>query len=452
MRKYILLLIFTVAILNCNADQLLNLIKIDALKAVKYLKQHKEVLLWCGCCQDDLKWIIKVSDVVCVESHVEGLYTVAVISLDNAGNKIYNYLDLAYAHIRINERAYCIAKELGFEADPCTLPFPWKADDLTQLLIKGINKNKKGDYIGALQDYNTYILFDPTHAESYRLRGGTYFEQSDYTKALTDADKAIALDSTFEPAYVLRGAIKNAIFQLKEAIEDLDKAIKINPKNQASFNIRGKAKENIYFNTAKNENPLYQLSDALEDYKLAYAIDSHYRLTLNNMGYCLFLTNSFQEADKYYAKSLLQHNDPQIYYERSFVKHRLKDYKNEIADLNEAIRLEPNNEHFYQRRAEYYESQGDLIKSKEDDKIYRELSAEKFFSYGSQADEKGDYKAAIDSYTACINMNPSFVGQAFFNRGLSKKQMNLAFCSDILKAKELLNDEKVSLFYEKNCK
>jgi hypothetical protein len=81
-------------------------------------------MLWCACCDKDIKTKVNVTGVhyrLATESTV--YYEVVIEGTYMGGEKLKDAFDLAYVHIFRGSKWRCLGKELGFECDPCTKPF-----------------------------------------------------------------------------------------------------------------------------------------------------------------------------------------------------------------------------------------------------------------------------------------------------------------------------------------
>jgi tetratricopeptide (TPR) repeat protein len=106
------------------------------------------------------------------------------------------------------------------------------------------NKYEKGDYQGALDDYNHAIQLDPNYARAYANRGGLkILVFKDYQGALVDLNRAIQVDPNSAQAYISRGGLKTLTFQdYRGALADLNRAIQIDPNDIDAYNNRAALK------------------------------------------------------------------------------------------------------------------------------------------------------------------------------------------------------------------
>jgi len=114
---------------NIYADQLQWVSKLQANKAVQFIKQNKvsEVILWCSCCSNEPMKHITVDKFYTTYSGTENYYKLILEGKDENGNYIKEDIDLAYVFLKSGTQAKCFGQLLKFECDPCTLPFEWNS-------------------------------------------------------------------------------------------------------------------------------------------------------------------------------------------------------------------------------------------------------------------------------------------------------------------------------------
>jgi tetratricopeptide (TPR) repeat protein len=102
-------------------------------------------------------------------------------------------------------------------------------------------KYQRGDYQGALADYNRVIKNNPKSANAYYNRGllkATNLQ--DYQGALADYNRAIQLKPSYDAAYTNRGNLKATNLQdYQGALADYNRAIQLKPRNANAYYNRG---------------------------------------------------------------------------------------------------------------------------------------------------------------------------------------------------------------------
>lgn len=128
MKKLFLYAFVFLLIQNAKADQLAWLSKDQAKQTVDYFNDNniKEVILFCGCCDKDIKEKVTVSKVYYRQVKDSKEYYEVVIEGSTPETKpVKKAVDLAYVYIKKDNKAACLGLELGFQCDPCTQPYDW---------------------------------------------------------------------------------------------------------------------------------------------------------------------------------------------------------------------------------------------------------------------------------------------------------------------------------------
>jgi len=96
-----------------------------------------------------------------------------------------------------------------------------------------------GNTQGALADLTSIVEKMPDDPDGYVDRGNFYLDQREYDKAIADFDKAHSIDPSSEWPLANRGLARVRKQDFVAAASDLDAAAKINPKNAVVFRARG---------------------------------------------------------------------------------------------------------------------------------------------------------------------------------------------------------------------
>jgi S1-C subfamily serine protease len=166
------------------------------------------------------------------------------------------------------------------------------ADDF---FITAGNKSQKGDYRGAIVDYNQALALNPQFEEVYFRRGVARTLIKDWQGAEADYTKAIATKPGYAEAYLHRGSIRNTLNNWRGAKTDFDIALALNPNSLPAYIGRGVA--------------LCELNDCkggLQDYNRAIALNPTYAEAYTRRGFAYYRSGNRQGAiDNYIAAAEL---------------------------------------------------------------------------------------------------------------------------------------------------
>jgi len=146
--------------------------------------------------------------------------------------------------------------------------------------------------------------------------------------------------------------------------------------------------------------------------------DLHTTVSLNERATAIGLpTESQRRAAETQAEAKRFFSSGTAYYGKG-------DYDRAIADLTQAIRLDPNYALAYGVRADAYYGKGDYDRAIADYTQAMRLDPNDviaYFSRGIVYKEKGDYDRAIADFTQAIRLSPNYAN-AYFNRGIVYKE------------------------------
>lgn len=111
-----------------NADQLAWLTKDEVKLAMDYINNNdiKEVILFCGCCDKDIKEKVAIGKIYYRQvKNSKEFYEIVIAGTTPETKPVKQAVDLAYVHIKKDDKAVCVGLEMGFKCDPCAKPFDW---------------------------------------------------------------------------------------------------------------------------------------------------------------------------------------------------------------------------------------------------------------------------------------------------------------------------------------
>jgi tetratricopeptide (TPR) repeat protein len=209
-------------------------------------------------------------------------------------------------------------------------------------------------------------------ADLHINRGAERSQAKDFDGALADFDEAIRIDSTKPLAFANRASVHYGKNHYDAAIQDLDKAITLNPKYLRAYADRGDS-------YLKNGD----LSRAIEDYKMALALSPD---------------------DK--QKAAIEKALSNAYVDRGVEQ---KDASAELADYDEALRIDPDHTIALNNRAAAYTSKREYDKAIQDLDRAIKLKQDYARAYSNRGDAyrgKGDRAQAVSDYKEALQSRP----------------------------------------------
>lgn len=125
MKKIFVVILLMAAVDYIQADQLQWITKDQAIETSDYFREHsiKQVILWCACCDNDMKMLVNIKEVLYKPASDPNYWEFYIIGDTYDGKTVNQSVDLAYVHIQFGSKWKCLGRELKFECDPCTKPF-----------------------------------------------------------------------------------------------------------------------------------------------------------------------------------------------------------------------------------------------------------------------------------------------------------------------------------------
>lgn len=304
-----------------------------------------------------------------------------------------------------------------------------------QLIRVGQNALYFEDYMLSIQYFNQAIQAKPYLAKPYFLRSVAKINLEDYAGAEADASKALELNPFLTDAWEARGVARQNLGRDRDAIGDYKKALELIPRNR-----------HILFNMALAQVEVKDYDEADKTFSeiLRYYpnFDNGYigraRLRLAS-GDTIAATADIDKALS------LNRNSLNAYIMRADIAmNSRQDYKSALADMNEAIKLQPKFAGLYINRAflryntdDYFGAMADFDYALQ----LEPLNAAALFNRGLLLTEVNANDRALNDFTKVLELNPDDY-RALYNRAVvyGKKGEYAAATADINRVIEAFPD------------
>jgi TonB family protein len=119
-------------------------------------------------------------------------------------------------------------------APPKPVATPTPAPDFSFYKVRADVSAGKGDFTGALADYNKSLELKADNAAAYLSRGQTYLGMKEFEKARDDFDKAAELSPKDSMIYFNRGMAWEKLSDQTKALADYQKAVDLDASNESA--------------------------------------------------------------------------------------------------------------------------------------------------------------------------------------------------------------------------
>lgn len=319
-----------------------------------------------------------------------------------------------------------------------------------QVLRVGQNSLYLEDYMLAIQYFNQVIAAKPYLAQPYFYRSIAKISLEDYRGAEADASAAIERNPFIAGAYEVRGAARQNLGRPDDAIADYDKALEQLPESREILFKKALAQEEVKQYDAAREtyatvlryHPRYdnayvgraRLNLATGDTVAALAdADKAISINRNNVNAYLIRADVAISSEKDYAKALadmdeaikLQPRYSGFFVNRAFLRYNLDDYFGAMADFDYAIQLDPVNSVALYNRGLLRAEVRDNNKAIDDFSQVLTLDPDNYkamFNRAGLLAEIGDYRGAVADLDKVIAAYPDFAG-AYYARFEARRAM-----------------------------
>ncbi|MEL7408016.1 MAG: tetratricopeptide repeat protein, partial [Cyanobacteria bacterium J06558_2] len=175
-------------------------------------------------------------------------------------------------------------------------------------------RGRKGDYQGAINDYNKIIKINSKFYHAYHNRGFAYAKLGDAQSALTDYDLAVKLNPESATTYYNRGLIYGRdLGDYRQALANFTKSIELASDDAQVYVDRGNAYQ-----------LLKKIESAVDDYSQAIRINPQHAQAHYNRGIAYSQQNEPEKAlqDLQRASTLFQAQGNSANYQRTLDRIR----------------------------------------------------------------------------------------------------------------------------------
>ncbi len=286
----------------------------------------------------------------------------------------------------------------------------------SQVMRIGQNSLYLEDYVLAIQYFNKVIEAKPYLAQPYFYRAIAKISLDDYRGAEEDASTAIELNPFITNAYEVRGVARQNLGRTQEAIDDYSVALEQLPESRGILLNKALAEEELKAYDAA-EATYTTLLRHYPRYDNGYVGRARLYMAKGDTVAALADVEKALQINKNNTNAYVIRADVAINSERNF--------ENALADMDEAIKLQPQYAGFFVNRAflrynldDYFGAMADYDYAIQLDPV--NLPA--LFNRGLLRSEVQDNNKAIDDFTQVLQIDPDNY-KALYNRAVLFKEI-----------------------------
>jgi tetratricopeptide (TPR) repeat protein len=225
-----------------------------------------------------------------------------------------------------------------------------------------------------------------------------FARKGELNRALADADEAIRTDAQYLGGYAQRGSVLRQMRNFDDALAAFNRAAEVNPKSPWPPVGRGE----VLLDKKDYDRAIAEFDSAIRlnpTYDIAYADRAYAYFRKGDLDQAL---NDVSDAFKY-GKAAGTYNS------RALVQHAKHEYEEAIADLTEAIRLDPTNSTFYSNRGRTHNARKEYDWAILDLDQSIRLNPANPLPYWNRAisyENKGDLDRALADWRTTLRLDP----------------------------------------------
>jgi len=329
--------------------------------------------------------------------------------------EMVNVLTRCVVMYQNNEYAHHIAKII---VENFNIPTSLSQNDKANLHCFGLGGfyMEIRDYSKAREHFNKAILIDKKHIPSHINLGIALAELNQFDQSIAECDFVISNSKEvidLSDSFTNKGQVFVRMGKVSEAIDEFDKAIAIDSTHYKSRYDKG----TLLFQLEKYQEAIYEFDKAI-------AINPYNPECFNNKGACLVRMNRYQEAIDEFDKALmvdLENLDANFNKGKTMLT--INKYQDAINEFEKAESL--LNKELWKRNPTKRSEIGskiDLDSFSADDVIFTKL-LDTFYEKGITLFQLEKYQEAIDEFDKVLKFDKLFVNIHYF-KGKSLFELN----------------------------